>query len=111
MHVAEPLRFRIERSGPPAHGYLAWFFFTAAVASASAFFAASSTRFIASVLIASSISCWGMKGDAFMLLYFSCDCTGATDYGNHLAAIKMIKMQGGVFGAVSNAKALVEALP
>lgn len=39
------------------------------------------------------------------------DCCGATDYGNHLAAIKMIKMQGGVFGAVSNSKALVEALP
>jgi nicotinamidase-related amidase len=39
------------------------------------------------------------------------DCCGATDYGNHLAAIKMVKMQGGVFGSVSNAKALVEALP
>jgi nicotinamidase-related amidase len=38
------------------------------------------------------------------------DCTGATDYGNHLAAIKMVKMQGGVFGAVSTSKALVEAL-
>ena len=38
------------------------------------------------------------------------DCCGATDYGNHLAAIKMVKMQGGVFGAVSNSKALVEAL-
>ncbi len=34
------------------------------------------------------------------------DCCGATDHGNHLAAIKMIKMQGGVFGAVSNSKAL-----
>jgi nicotinamidase-related amidase len=39
------------------------------------------------------------------------DCCGATDYGNHLAAIKMVKMQGGVFGSVSNAKALIEALP
>jgi nicotinamidase-related amidase len=39
------------------------------------------------------------------------DCCGATDYGNHLAAIKMVKMQGGVFGAVSNSAALIEALP
>ena len=35
------------------------------------------------------------------------DCTGATDHGNYLAAIKMVKMQGGVFGSVSNSKALV----
>jgi len=28
-----------------------------------------------------------------------------------LAAVKMIKMQGGVFGAVSNSRALVENLP
>jgi nicotinamidase-related amidase len=38
------------------------------------------------------------------------DCTGATDYGNYLAALKMIKMQGGVFGAVANSAALLEAL-
>jgi biuret amidohydrolase len=39
------------------------------------------------------------------------DCCGATDYNNHLAAIKMVKMQGGVFGTVSNSKAFVRALP
>ena len=39
------------------------------------------------------------------------DCCGASDYGNHLAAISMVKMQGGVFGAVSNSEALVAALP
>ncbi|MBL8484803.1 MAG: cysteine hydrolase [Rhodocyclaceae bacterium] len=38
------------------------------------------------------------------------DCCGATDHGNHLAAIKMIKMQGGVFGAVSNSRDLIAAL-
>ncbi|MBF2046231.1 MAG: cysteine hydrolase family protein [Leptolyngbya sp. IPPAS B-1204] len=38
------------------------------------------------------------------------DCTGATDYGNHLAALKMIKMQGGVFGAVADSPAFIEAI-
>jgi biuret amidohydrolase len=39
------------------------------------------------------------------------DCCGATDRGNHLAAIKMITMQGGVFGAVAPSAALLEVLP
>ncbi len=38
------------------------------------------------------------------------DCTGATDLGNHQAALKMVTMQGGVFGAVSNSAAVIEAV-
>lgn len=38
------------------------------------------------------------------------DCTGATDYGNYLAALKMITMQGGVFGAIAPSTALLAAL-
>jgi nicotinamidase-related amidase len=38
------------------------------------------------------------------------DCTGATDYGNYQAALKMVKMQGGVFGAVAASPALIAAL-
>jgi biuret amidohydrolase len=38
------------------------------------------------------------------------DCTGATLLSNHLAAIQMIKMQGGVFGAVAHSSQLLAAL-
>ncbi len=38
------------------------------------------------------------------------DCCAATDVGNHLAALKMVKMQNGVFGAVAESRALLEAL-
>lgn len=38
------------------------------------------------------------------------DCCGATDAGNHAAAIKMVTMQGGVFGAVGSSEMLVAGL-
>jgi nicotinamidase-related amidase len=38
------------------------------------------------------------------------DCTGATDRGNHLAAIKSVTMSGGIFGAVADSGALLAAL-
>jgi len=38
------------------------------------------------------------------------DCTAATDHSNHLAALHMVKMQGGVFGAVADSKALLAAI-
>jgi biuret amidohydrolase len=38
------------------------------------------------------------------------DCTAATDQGNHLAALKMVTMQGGVFGAVAGSTAVIEAI-
>lgn len=38
------------------------------------------------------------------------DCTDATDRGNYEAALKMITMQGGVFGAISDSTALLSSL-
>ena len=38
------------------------------------------------------------------------DCTGATDVGNYEAALKMITMQGGVFGAIAPSSALLDSL-
>jgi len=35
------------------------------------------------------------------------DCCGATDPDNHMAALKMVKMQGGVFGAVATSQQLL----
>jgi nicotinamidase-related amidase len=39
------------------------------------------------------------------------DCCGATDRGNHEAALKMVTMQGGVFGAVADSAAYLASLP
>ena len=38
------------------------------------------------------------------------DCCAATDKGNHAAALKMVTMQNGVFGAVSTSSALLDAI-
>jgi nicotinamidase-related amidase len=38
------------------------------------------------------------------------DCTGATNEDNHRAAIKMVQMQGGVFGAVSTSQHFIAAM-
>ena len=38
------------------------------------------------------------------------DCTGATDRAHHEAALRMVTMQGGVFGAVADSAAVLAAL-
>ncbi len=38
------------------------------------------------------------------------DCTGATDFNNYLSAISMIKMQGGVFGAVATSEQFINCI-
>jgi nicotinamidase-related amidase len=38
------------------------------------------------------------------------DCCGATDLGNHEAALKMVTMQGGVFGAVGRSSQVLASL-
>src|SRR5580693_7912911 len=38
------------------------------------------------------------------------DCCAATDRGNHEAALKMVTMQQGVFGAVGDSRALLDTL-
>jgi nicotinamidase-related amidase len=38
------------------------------------------------------------------------DCCAATDINNHRAALHMVKMQGGVFGAVAESRALLDVI-
>jgi len=38
------------------------------------------------------------------------DCTAATDYGDYVFALKMIKMSGGIFGAVASSNQILEIL-
>jgi biuret amidohydrolase len=47
------------------------------------------------------------RGYECLLLH---DCTGATDVGNYEAALKMVTMQGGVFGAVASSEDFIDSL-
>jgi len=38
------------------------------------------------------------------------DCTAATDLGDYMFALKMVKMSGGIFGAVSNSDKFIAAI-
>jgi nicotinamidase-related amidase len=38
------------------------------------------------------------------------DCCGATDRSNHEHAVRMVKMQGGVFGAIADSASMIAAL-
>jgi nicotinamidase-related amidase len=38
------------------------------------------------------------------------DCCAATDLGNHTAAVKMVTMQNGVFGATARSASLIEVI-
>jgi nicotinamidase-related amidase len=48
------------------------------------------------------------RGIECLLLSDGC---GATDVGNHLAALNMVRMQGGVFGAMADSAAVLQGLP
>jgi nicotinamidase-related amidase len=39
------------------------------------------------------------------------DCCAATDFGNHQAALKMVTMQNGVFGAVADSNSFLKVFP
>ena len=50
-----------------------------------------------------------MRARGYECLMLS-DCAAATDPANHLAALQMVTMQGGVFGAHARSTALLEVL-